>query len=60
MTPQTQMKQIALIVVTILNACPGNSLLSKAPTETTIVETNKAFAGTWFLFNFENLFDACC
>ena len=50
----TQIKQIALTVVTKLNASSGINLLSRAPTDTTIVETTKAFCGTLRRFNFAN------
>lgn len=55
----TQIKQIALIVVTTLKAFSGISLLNSAPIDTTIAETISALLGTLFLFNFANEEDAC-
>ena len=55
----TQIKQIALIVVTKLNASSGINLLRRAPTDTTIVETINAFCGTLLRFNFANFGLAC-
>ena len=49
------MKQMALIVVTIVKACSGRTLLSKAPIDTTMVDVNKALLGTACLFNFASL-----
>ena len=47
----THIKQIALIVVTIINACSGTSLLNNAPIETTTVDTSSARLGTDFLLS---------
>ena len=43
---QTQIKQIALIVVTILKACSGISLLKSAPTDRTSADVSNALLGT--------------
>jgi hypothetical protein len=51
----THMKQMALMVVTTVNACSGISLLNNAPIDTTIVDVNKALLGTAWLFNFSSL-----
>ena len=52
---QTQMKQMAEMVVTTVKACSGITLLSKAPMETTIVDVINALLGTECLFNLANL-----
>ncbi|MNO03444.1 hypothetical protein D3C81_2241510 [compost metagenome] len=57
-TPQTQIKQMALTVVTMPKACPGTSLLSSAPAEITSVEMNSELAGTKFLFSLPNRAEA--
>lgn len=51
----TQIKQIALMVVTMPKAWSGISLLKRAPAEMTSVDTNNPLLGTWFLFSFANL-----
>lgn len=51
----THMKQMALMVVTTVNAFSGISLLNNAPIDTTIVDVNKALLGTACLFNFSSL-----
>lgn len=53
------MKQIALIVVTILKAFSGISLLNSAPTDTTIAEMTSALLGTLFLLSLAKAGDAC-